>query len=322
MKYKSTVTVALTSFAIFFALAVAGGICTAAGFSDYAKNSGVVDSVKDFFDYLKDFRFTASDEDTEKANADYVRKLGSDVEKISVSTSGCSVDVRNGSEFSVTFSGSVTAGKFDDLDQTGGNKAVSAADAAADYDNSGIINASFTDGVLNISVESSKTFSIVGFGGSSVPGHVTVTLPDTYTGSFELNDCFAEVSVSGLDLDELALNSCFGEVEVRSCGADMLTVTGLMGEVEVDGSRIAGVNFDSITGEISLDNLCAFTVDSTISDVMGEVTIDLPAGTQLDVDQNDVLGVVSIDRAITNGAGTASLTVTDVVGEVNVEIDD
>ncbi len=320
MRYRTTVTVALTSFAIFLALVVAGGICVASGFADYAKNSGVVDSVKDVLDYVSDFDFEFSAVDTDNASAEYVRELNSDVEKVILSTGGYSVDVRNGSEFSVVFTGKVTAGKFSDLDQSGEN-VVSSADTAAYYDNSGIINAGFSKGVLEISVDSVKTISVIGFNSDRSIGHVTVTFPDSYNGSFELDDSFAEVSFAGTDFDELTLDSCMGEISLYDCSANMLTITRLAGEVEVDDGNIAGIRFENIAGEININTLCELTADSIISDIAGEINVELPAGSQLNVTRNDVLGDVRIDRAIEDGAGAAALEIIDVVGEVHVEID-
>lgn len=321
MKYKTTATVALTSFAIFLALVVAGGICVAAGFPDYARNSGAVDSIQDIVEYVEDYNVNFEVGNTEKATANYARELNGDVEKVVLSTGGCSVDVRNGSEFSVSFSGNVTAGKFADTNQSG-EKAISSADAVAYYDNSGIIEASFNDGVLDISVDSAHSVQIMGFGANTSLGHITVTFPNTYTGSFELGNCFAEVTFAGVDFDELTLDSCMGEVDIYNCSVNMLTVINLAGEANAEGCNIAGVCFDNVAGEINIETLCGLTADSTISDVAGEVSVELPRGSQLNVTRDDVLGEVRIDRAITGSTGAANLDISDVVGEVHVEIDD
>ena len=321
MKYKTTATVALTSFAIFMALVVAGGICVGAGFTDYAKNSGAVDSIQDIIEYVEDYDVSFEVGDTERATADYVRELNSDVEKVVLSTGGCSVDVRNGSEFSVRFTGTVSAGKFTDTDQSS-DKAISSADAVAYYDNSGIIEAGFNDGTLDIRVESAHSVQIMGFGANASLGHITVTFPDTYTGSFELDNCFAEVTFAGVDFDELTLDSCMGEINLYNCSVNMLNVTKLAGEVDAEGGNIAGVCFEDIAGEINVDTICNLTTDSIISNIAGEITIELPVGSQLNVTRDDVLGELRIDRAITGGDSAVTLEVSDVVGEVNVEIDD
>lgn len=345
MKYRTNITVALTSLAIFLALAVAGGICIAAGFADYAKNSGFIDSAKDIFEYVEDYSVDFSVSETEHAEADYVRQLGSEVERITVTTGGCSVDVRNGSEFSVIFSGKVNAGKFGNPGQNDSNAAIfaddvsasdissssdvssasdiiSAADAADYFFNDGIINARFIDGVLEINVESEKNISIVYFGTADPLGHVTVTIPDFYTGSLELKDCFAELTVAGLDFDELALSSCMGEIEISNCSANQFTITNMAGETDAEDCRFAAVYFDDIAGEINVDSRCGLTSDSLISDIAGEVNIELPAGSQLNVTRDAVLGDVRIDRSITDGEGAATLEIISVMGEVSVDAND
>jgi len=315
MKYKTTVTVALTSFAIFMVLAVAGGICVAAGFSDYARNSGVIENAQDLIDYVEEFDINytpASAGETKTTSEEYTCELGREVKAIVIATGGCSVDVRSGSEFSVSFTGKTFIDKL--------TEAVSSADAG--YDHSGIINAGFNNGTLDITIESARTFNIVGFGANTSIGRLTVTVPSDYNGSLELKDSFAEIDLSGLDFNELVFTSCMGEIELRNCSANMLTISNLAGEASIEGGNIAGICFEKIAGEINLEPACELTADSIISDVAGEISIELPRGAQLNVTQDDVLGSVRIDRAITGGAGAANLTVSDVVGEVHVEIDD
>lgn len=323
MKIRGNVTGAVVSLAVFLAFAIAGGICLAAGFGELVANSDVINNVNDLVEYVDDFSLNVNVSDkTEKATAYYVRELSEDVEKVVIATEGCSVNVRSGSEFSVDFSGSVNQGKFAVLNESDEPNATESEFDAAYYDHSGIINASFEDGVLKISIDAALEISGININVNANIGHITVTIPNTYTGSLELRDSFAEIGVAGLDFNELTLINCLGETDIHGGSIQMLNITNMAGEVDVDDCRVSGVHFENIAGEIDVSSDAAFTADSIVSDIAGEVNIDLPRGSQLNVTKDDILGEVGIDRAIVGSDTAPALDISDVMGEVVVEIDD
>lgn len=337
MKFRGNVTAAVISLVIFLAFAVAGGVCLASGFTELVQNSDVINNFGDLVDYVDDFSFNIDlngvniDEDADRASAYYARTLSGDIDSIAIKSTGCAVEMRRGDEFSVSFTGLVPGGKYDDLSVESPDRLtvssgdVSGSDVAFDaayYENSGIIEAHLNGGELTVEIDA--TIYVTGFNMSvnSNVGQAVITIPADYTGAVEVRDVFAEMKVSGLSLSELILKNCMGETEIRGCAIDMFTVSNMAGEVDVDNSSIGGVCFENIAGEINVNSDCALTVDSVIDSVAGEINIELPYGSKLDIDKSGVLGEVEIDRNIIGGTGDAVLEITGVMGEVTVEIND
>ena len=316
MKFKGNLIGALISLAIFLGCAIAGGICLAAGIGDLAQDPEIISSVESVFENIGDFDLNVNlTTETENATAHYTRQLSDDIDTISIATSCCAVDIARGDEFAVDFTGVVADGSFAVTNEsTTGEGDELNADY---YFNDGIINATLSGGALKINVKASAKV----FGVSNSVGRITVTIPDSYTGSLELGDGVAEINVSGLSLNGLTLSNCLGETEITGCSIQMLTVTDLLGEVDTGNCSIYGVDFSNIMGEISVDTKDAFTGDSAIRDVMGEVSIDLPVGAQLNVHSSDILGQVSIDSRLTGEASAPALDISDIMGVVTVEID-
>ena len=323
MKYRNNVTGAVISLAIFLAFAVAGGICLAVGFAELVANSDTINTVHDIVEYVDDFSFNVNiGDNTERATARYERELREEVKEIVIATGGSSVNVREGSMFSVDFSGSVGAGKYGNLAESDAPKAVESQSSEAYYDHSGIISASFEGGVLTVSVDSAINVQGVNFNwGADMPSMV-VTVPASYTGSLEIKDSFAEITMGGMSFDGLTLSNCMGEIDIYNSSINLLTVSKLAGEINVEDSEVSAVDISNIAGEVDVHSVVPFTADSIISDIAGEVNIELPAGSALNVYQNGVLGQVSIDRDIAGDAAAPVMEIDDILGEVNIDIDD
>lgn len=319
MKIRGIVTGALISLAVFLAFAIAGGVCLAAGFGELVNNSGVIETADDLFEYIDnyvddfsmDLNVTA---DSEETTAYYGRTLSDEVESIVLETGGCRVDVFRGEEFAVEFTGSVEAGTFAE-DTASGEDA--AADTAAYYASNGVIDAALNGSELKITVNSATTV----WGINASIGSVKVCIPESYTGSFELVNSFAEINVRGISFDELTFNSCMGEIDVTGCDVNILNIENLAGEFDAETCSIQGLNFKNIAGEINVDSLTALTADSEITNVAGEVSVELPRGTELNITREDILGQVDIDRAIVGGENAPYLEISDVAGEVSIELD-
>lgn len=325
MKIKGNVTGALISLAVFLAFAIAGGICLAAGIGELAQNTGAIEKLENIAGYFGDFSdFEGVDFGgigTEEATAYYSCTLGEDVKTIDLKASGNGLKVVTGNEFSVDFSGMVKSGQFSELNES--TVLVSSSDVSGSdcYEHNGIIDVHLEGDVLTVKVNADNP--VISFGNfENYYGKIIVTIPESYTGSLELDGSVSEIDVIGVSLDNLAFNGGVGEVDIDDCSIQMLTVEKLVGEVDTQRSRIYGVELSDITGEVSINTMDAFTNDSTISDVLGEVSIDLPFGSQLNISRSDVLGEVRIDRSITGGDDAPYMEISDVLGEVTVEIDD
>ncbi len=342
MKFRGNVTAAVISLVVFLGFAVAGGVCLASGFTELVQNSDVINNFGDLVEFVDDFSFNIDlngvnmDEDADRASAYYARTLSESIDSIAIKSTGCAVELREGDEFSVSFTGMVPGGKYDDLNASSAGRLpvssgdvsgsdVSASDVAFDaayYENSGIISARLSGSELTVDIDATVHLSGFNMSVNANVGQVVITVPVSYSGSVEVKDVFTEMKVSGLSLSELILENCMGETEIRACSIDMLTVSNMAGEVDVNNSSIGGVCFENIAGEINVDSDSAFTNDSVIDSVAGEINIELPYGSRLNVEKSGVLGEVDIDRRIDGDAGDVVLEISSVMGEVTVEIND
>ncbi len=330
MKYRNTITVALVSLAIFFAFAVAGGICLGAGFGEYAKNSDMINNFSGFVEYVEEYADVFDDNDfsisAQRSEAHYVRELDAELTSIVIDASGgaVTVDVGATEEFRVDFDGNVKSGSYDVFDEY--TQPVVSGDVVVDYADyyahSGIIEARLKGDTLHISFDSALGVSIkpgfVNIGGNN--SRISVTLPASYNGSLEIKNCVEDTVLRGCKLDSLTLESAAGEI-LANGNINMLVISNLAGEVDAEGA-IRGIDFSNIAGEISVNSTVALENDSVIENIAGEVEIDLPYGSTLNVERDNVLGIVDVDSSITGAADAAVLRVSDVLGEVIIEIFD
>ena len=211
MKYRNTLTVALVSLAIFFAFAVAGGICLGAGFGEYAKNSDMINNFSGFVEYVEEYADVFDDNDfsisAQRSEAHYVRELDAELTSIVIDASGgaVTVDVGATEEFRVDFDGNVKSGSYDVFDEY--TQPVVSGDVVVDYADyyahSGIIEVRLKGDTLHISFDSALGVSIkpgfVNIGGNN--SRISVTLPASYNGSLEIKNCVEDTVLRGCKLE-------------------------------------------------------------------------------------------------------------------------
>lgn len=329
MKFKGTITVALTSLAIFFAFAVAGGICLASGFREYAGNSELINDVGDLFHYVEQY---ADDFDTDgissgaRTQASYERELNMDaVDTIVFDASGCAVD------FSAV-SGNMLSVNFDGLAASGANTVFDDNSTSADgeivfdsgyYAHDGVIKAELKGRELHISLDTARVGASIGginFGinvGSGI-GDVRIALPAAFAGNVEIRNSIDDIVISGVTLESLSLNNTAGEIDVAGSTIGLLAVSNLAGEVDAKGN-ILGVDFRNVAGEIKVETFACFDRNSVIEDIAGEIEIDLPVGSALNVTRDDVLGMVDVKGIAAGTASAPCVAISDVMGEVTIE---
>jgi len=332
MKFKGTLTVALTSLAFFLAFAVAGGICLATGFTEYASNSEFINNANDLFNYVEQY---AGDFDADgigsgiRTQASYERELSTDaVDTIVIDASGCAVDIKavSGNMLSVDFNGLAASGVntvFDDYSTTADGETVF---DSSYYAHEGVIKAELKGSELHISLATARIGSSIGgihFGINATTGigDVRIALPASFTGNLEIKNSVDDIVIDGFNLENFSLTNCAGETDISRSTIGMLTVKNLAGEVDAKGT-ILGVDFRNVAGEIKVDTAAVFDKDSIIEDIAGEIEIDLPYGSALNITKDDVLGMVDVNGIATGVASAPYLQISDVMGEVTVEIAD
>ncbi len=332
MKFKGTLTAALTSLAIFFAFAVAGGICLATGFGEYASNSEFINNVNDLYNYVEQY---VDDFDNNsiasgvRTQASYERVLSMDsVDTIVIDASGCAVDINAVSSdmVSVNFNGLAASGAntvFDDYSTTADGEIVF---DSSYYAHDGVIKAELKGSELHISLATARiggSFAGINFGINSTSGigDVKIALPVSFTGNLEIKNSVDDIVIDGFTLENFSLTNCAGETDISRSTIGMLAVKNLAGEVDANGT-ILGVDFRNVAGEIKVETSVVFDKDSIIEDIAGEIEIDLPYGSALNITKDSVLGMVDVNGVATGVASAPYLQISDVMGEVTVEIAD
>lgn len=324
MKFKGTLTVALTSLAIFFALAVAGGICFAAGINEYAQNSDVIGNVGDLLSYVGQYTddFNVNVGSGSRTSESYTRELDTAVvDTVVVDASGCSVSIVPASDgfINVDFSGLAAADAKTAFGSSPAPSGEGIAHDSAYYSSDGIIRTSLVGSELRIDVAAAGVTTFFGISNNGI-GEIRISLPADFNGSLEINNSVDDMQFRGFVLENLILKNSAGEVNVDNCTIGMLTVKNLAGEVDASGI-ITGVDFSNIAGEIVVETAKAFDRDCTISDIAGEVEIDLPYGTALRITRNSILGYVDIDDIAAGTDSDPLVAISGVMGEVAIGID-
>ena len=173
-------------------------------------------------------------------------------------------------------------------------------------------------GETSLDVEFDYGVDIAGLTGFK-GGDITITLPRGYTGGISFNDSICEIVINGWMFDSFGLSNFTGDVNIENCIINYFDAKSLTGDIDIEGS-LGGFAIVNCLGDISIESDAAFVADCKFENCIGELSVDLPDGSGVNIIKDDYVGKVNIEG--NNGSKKVDITLTDGVGEVDIEIGD
>ncbi len=146
---------------------------------------------------------------------------------------------------------------------------------------------------------------------------------DWECGSFQLTTVSAEVSIQGLQADEIELEGVSAACTVE-CNAKEVSINTVSGEVEFFG-EVQELECESVSGECSIRLLGTTVQKINLESVSGDMTVTLPDGlgftVELDSTSGDLHTALPTDNRngkLVYGDGSCQIHAETVSGDVNI----
>ncbi|MBQ4312795.1 MAG: DUF4097 family beta strand repeat protein [Clostridia bacterium] len=150
-------------------------------------------------------------------------------------------------------------------------------------------------------------------------GDIVITLPEGYTSKLTMHNCVGNIMMNGLMLDELSVTNFAGDINVENTILNVFSASDFTGDIDIEG-QTGGFMISNCLGDISIESSSPLVSDSLFENCVGELSVDLPDGSGVNIIKDDYVGEVNIEG--NNGSKKVDITLTDGVGEVDIEIGD